>query len=231
MTSIYDTGDRVEWSQGLAGWVHCMQTQGRCDRYGRLTTTLPPPWACKHNHNTRKSKNKTGINRMSALECVLSLFAFCSVYRDFQKQGGSCLNKQGPASLVGDFAGEKRRREKKWEVFSMHQAMQYLVGTLQAFLQWQLTHEPTHGGFPRLPPIFLTTGPSHPTRSLCLTRLLSFSPLPSNKCQMTNKYSVCVWLVQMTPVVGHVLERLQIYRLKMTKWLFISHDAVNCINV
>lgn len=57
----------------------------------------------------------------------------------------------------------------------MHQTMQSLAATRRAFRQWQLTHGPTHGGFPRLPPTFLTISPSH--LPLSLPPSLLFYPL------------------------------------------------------
>lgn len=89
--------------------------------------------------------------------------------------------------------GAKGGRERE-RCLPCDQTMQSLAGTRWALSQWQLTHGPTHGGFPRLPPIFLPI--SHPlslSLSLCVSLPFYFpSPLLWNKCQMLNKpSSIC----------------------------------------
>lgn len=86
----------------------------------------------------------------------------------FWKLGGwgFHLNRQASASLDSwqlDSESEKRESERDGEkgerecerCLPCDQTMQFLAGTWWALRQWQLTHSPTHGGFPRLPPVFL----------------------------------------------------------------------------
>lgn len=87
----------------------------------------------------------------------------------FWKLGGwgFHLNRQACASLVGDSLTERVKRERAREMerkererecercLPCDQTMQFFAGTWWALHQWQLTHSPTHGGFPRLPPVFL----------------------------------------------------------------------------
>lgn len=133
---------------------------------------------------------------LKSVSLPLSLVLSALIFKTGGGGWGFHLNKRASASLVGDSLtqrAEKKKREREnegkrtWEVSSMRQTTQSSAGTGRALHQWRLTQEPTHGGFPRLPPTFLTISPSHLPPSL--SSLPSTSPLLWNKCQMANKHS------------------------------------------
>lgn len=134
-----------------------------------MNTHLPLQWAYKPRLASDEVKKKMHLYDFCSQICLLPSLP-CSLFHSalVLKTGGMGIQSKQASLCIAcgrqlDWESEKRESERDGEkgerecerCLPCDQTMQFFAGTWWALRQWQLTHSPTHGGFPRLPPVFL----------------------------------------------------------------------------